>query len=166
MDAGKRCLLPRKVYESVFHIAFEETSQVFPNVLPGKFLSAKQHKQVAIGGKVFTTKNQSRRNAEIVFQHTGSSPLIPGVVVGIFSIEDGKEKVFVLSIQVRKPVPDSIPNPFARYPDFGAEIWSTEFESEMVCIAATQPIYHVQSRLWVKGAVVLKPIQSVGLPYI
>ena len=111
-------------------------------------------------------KNQLQRNAEIVFQHTGGSLLIPGVVVGIFSIEDGKEEVFVLSIQVRKPVPGSIPNPFACYPDFSAKIWLTEFESEMVCIAAMQPIYHIQSHLWVKGAVVLKPIQSADLPYI
>jgi hypothetical protein len=33
----------------------------------------------------------------------------------------------------------------------------------MVCILATQPICHSESCTWVKGAVVLKVISSVGL---
>ena len=86
------------------------------------------------------------------------------MISGIVSIEDGNQEVFVLSIQPRKPAPAYITNPFACYPDFGAQLWSTEFEEEIVCIPATQPICHSKSRTWVTGAaVVLKPISSVGL---
>ena len=61
------------------------------------------------------------------------------MISGIVSIEDGDQEVFVLSIQPRKPAPDII-KPFAHYPEFGAQLWSTEFEEEIVCILATQPI--------------------------
>ena len=77
-------------------------------------------------------------------------------------MEDGDQEVFVLSIWPRKPTPDII-NPFARYPEFGAQLWSTEFKEEIVCILATQPICHSESRTWVTGVVVLKAISSVGL---
>jgi hypothetical protein len=85
------------------------------------------------------------------------------VITGIVSIEDGDQDVFVLSIQPKKPAPACIINPFAHYPDFSAQLWSTEFEEEIVCIPATQPICHSKSCTWVKGAVVLKVISSVGL---
>jgi hypothetical protein len=110
---------------------------------------------VAIGGKLFATKNRSRCNAEVFFKPLDGEDLLPGVIANIVSIEDGDQEVFVLSIQPRKPAPADIINPFARYPDFGAQLWSTEFEEEMVCIPTTQPICHSESRTWVTGGVVV-----------
>jgi hypothetical protein len=125
--------------------------------------STQKHERLTIGGKLFATKNRSRRNAEVFFKPLDCEDLLPGVIAGITSIEDGDQEVFVLSIQPRKPAPACIKNPFARYPDFGAQLWSTEFEEEIMCIPATQPICHSESRMWVKGVVVLKAITSVGL---
>ena len=85
------------------------------------------------------------------------------MISGIVSIEDGDQKVFVLSIQPRKPAPAYIINPFAHHPEFGAQLWSTELKEEIVCIPATQPICHSRSCRWVTGVVVLKVISSVGL---
>jgi hypothetical protein len=118
---------------------------------------------VTIGGRLFATKNRSRHNAEVFFKPPGCEDLLPGVIGGINSIDDGDQEVFVLSIQLRKPAPACIINPFARYPDFGAQLWSTEFKEEIICIPATQPIFHSESRMWVSGVVVLKAITSVGL---
>ena len=85
------------------------------------------------------------------------------MISGIISIEDGNQEVFVLSIWSRKPAPAYIINPFACYPEFGAQLWSTEFKEEIVCIPATQPICHSESCTWVTDVVVLKAISSVGL---
>lgn len=163
VDNGKQVLIPRKIYDNAFRIAFKEALRTLPRAQDVNFRSVKKHERVTIGGKLFATKNRSRCNAEVFFKPLDCEDLLPGVIGGIFSIEDGDQEVFVLSIQPRKPAPACITNPFARYPDFGAQLWSTEFEEEIVCIPTTQPICHSESREWVTGVVVLKAITSVGL---
>jgi hypothetical protein len=164
VDNGKRVLIPRTIYDNTFRIAFEEASKALPaqDVDP-RFRFAQKHERVTIGGRLYATKNRFRRNAEVFFKPLDCEDLLPGVITGINSIEDGDQEIFVLSIQPRKPAPACIINPFARYPDFGAQLWSTEFEDEVMHIPATQPIYHSESRSWVRGVVVLKAITSVGL---
>ena len=163
VDNGKKILIPRQIYDNAFHIAFEEASRTLPRAQDVDFRSAQKHEQVTIGGRLFATKNRSCRSAEIFFKPLDCEDLVPGVIAGITSIEEGDQDVFVLSIQPRKPAPTSIMNPFARYPDFGAQLWSTEFEEKIICIPATQPICHSESRMWVTGVVVLKAITSVSL---
>jgi hypothetical protein len=163
VDNGKRILIPRKIYDNAFRIASEEASKTLPPAQDVDFRWAQKHERVAIGGRLFATKNRSRGNAEVFFKPVDCEDLLPGVIAGITSIEDGDQEIFVLSIQPRKPAPASIINPFARYPDFGAQLWSTEFKEEIICIPATQPIFHSESRTWVTGVVVLKAITSVGL---
>ena len=164
LDAGKQISLPTKEYEAAFRDTFNRVSRVLPEIPKGEPRKAQQHKRIIIGGRVFTTKNQSRRNAEVFFQAANGDRLVPGVISGIVSIEDGDEEVFVLSIHPRKEVTGYVANPFVRYPDFGAELWSIELEKDMIYIPAVRPIYHSESRPWGKGEVVLKPIKSVGLP--
>ena len=163
VDNGKQVLIPRKLYDNAFRVAFKKALRTLPDAPDITFRSAKKHERVTIGGKLFATKNRSRCNAEVFFKPLDCEDLLPGVIAGIASIEDGDQEVFVLSVQPRKPAPACIINPFARYPDFGAQLWSTEFEEEIVCIPATQSICHSESRKWVTGVVVLKAITSVGL---
>ena len=84
------------------------------------------------------------------------------MIAGITSIEDSNQKIFVLSIQHRKPAPASVVNPFACYPDFSAQLWSSEFEDKIMYIPAMQSICHSESCIWITGVVVLKVITSVG----
>lgn len=123
------------------------------------FLNALSHKHISIAGRVFATKNQLPRNAEVFFQPSEGGSLIPGVIAAIFSIGDDGEDVFVLCIEPRKPV-GGIDNPFSRFPDFGAEFWSTEVGS-VIQISATQPLYHSQSCLWAEGIMILKPVSLI-----
>ena len=109
-----------------------------PHAQDVNFRSAQKHERVNIGGRLFTTKNQSRQNAEVFFKPLDREDLLPGVIAGIASIEDGNQEIFVLSIQPRKPAPPCTANPFAHYPDFGAQLWSTEFEDEIMSIPAMQ----------------------------
>ena len=69
---------------------------------------------------------------------------------------------FCLSIQHRKPAPAHVVNPFACYPDFSAQLWSSEFEDKIMYIPAMQSICHSKSRIWVTGVVVIKAIKSEG----
>ena len=166
VDNSKRVLIPTKIYDNAFHIAFEEASRTLPCAQEGNFRYAQKHERVTIGGRLFATKNRSPRNAEVFFRPLGCEDLLPGVIAGIFSIEDGDQEIFVLSIQLRKPAPECTVNPFARYPDFGAQLWSTEFEVDCMGIPATQTIFHSESCAWATGVVVLKAITSVGLHHV
>jgi hypothetical protein len=110
-------LIPKKIYDNSFRIAFKEVLRRLSCAQDNNFRSAKKHDQVTIGGKLFATKNRSCCNAEIFFKPLDCEPLLPGVITGIVSIEDGDQDIFVLS---RKPAPACIINPFACYSDFGA----------------------------------------------
>lgn len=154
---GREILLPHELYQTVFQTAFKSASKAFPETSSkGAFFTAQSHKRISIGGRIFATRSQLPRNAEVFFQPGEDGRLIPGVINGIFSIGEDGEEVFVLSIQPRNPV-GRIENPFSRFPDFGAEFWSTELGSA-IQIPATQPLYHSQSRLWTKGVMILKPV--------
>jgi hypothetical protein len=81
------------------------------------------------------------------------------LIESIFSIGGNDKEVFVLCVQPRKPV-ERIDNLFSHFLDFGAKFWSTELGS-IVHIPATQPLYHSQSCLWVKGIMILKPVSLI-----
>jgi hypothetical protein len=163
MGAAKRVSFLTDEYDAAFKAGFENISKVLKNDPKGGLRGAMAHKRVTIGGRIFAKGNENLSEAEVFFEPLCSNNLIPGTIVGIFSVQDGEDEVFVLSIYPRKPVPSGTANPFTRYPDFGAELWSTELEDRMVCIPTTQPIYHSQRRQWAKGILVLKPIKPVSL---
>jgi hypothetical protein len=157
---GRQVLLHREQYQTVFQTAFKNASKTFPETSSkGAFLVAQSHKRISIGGRLFATQNQLLRNAEVFFRPSEDEIFIPGVIDAIFSIGDDGEDVFILCVLPRKPV-ERIDNPFSRFPDFGAEFWSTELGS-VVHIPATQPLYHSQNRLWAKGIMVLKPVSLI-----
>lgn len=160
---ARRVSLLTDEYEAAFKVGFENISKAFEKVSKDGLRGTMAHKRVTIGGRTFAKGNENRCDAEVFFEPLGGSNLIPGTITGIFSIKDGEDEVFVLSIYPRKPAPSGTMNPFTRYPDFGAELWSTESEDRMVCIPTTQPIYHSQRRQWAKGILVLKPIMPVSL---
>lgn len=122
------------------------------------------HKQIIIKGVEFTCRNASPRDAEVFFQPMESGQLIPGAIEKIMSIEDESDKIFILLIRRRKEWrPEAkVGNPFSRYPDFGAELWSSEFEDYVDHVPSAGLLYHSQSRPWSDNVVVLKPIKPVS----
>jgi hypothetical protein len=158
---GRQVLIPREHYQTVFQTAlkFKGRSQTLTETSNSVFLNAQSHKHISIAGRMFATKRQLPRNAEVFFQPSEGGSLIPGLIDNIFSIEHDDDDVFILCIHPRKPV-RRIDNPFSRFPDFGAEFWSAELGSLMY-IPATQPSYHSQSHLWTKGIMVLKPVSLI-----
>jgi hypothetical protein len=155
---GRQVLIPQAVYRTVFQTAFEARSKLLPETSDSIFFNAQSHKHVSIAGRIFATERQLPRNAEVFFQPSKGGNLIPGVIDGIFSMGADGEDAFILCIYPRKPVLTE--NPFSRFPDFGAEFWSTELDTIMH-IPATQPLYHSQSRLWAKGIMILKPVSLI-----
>lgn len=159
---GRRVTLVANDSEAAFRAGFSAMSKVFGEW--AKFQEAEVHKRVAIGGVEFAKREEARRDAEVFFQPLGSERLVPGVIENILSVEDDGEDIFVLCVRPRQSLPSwsNVGNPFCRYPDFGAELWSSEFSDDLVYVPATQPLYHSQSRPWGEGVIVLKPVQPVS----
>ena len=57
VDNSKRVLIPTKIYDNTFHIAFEEASRTLFCAEEGNFRYAQKHKRITIGGRLFATKN-------------------------------------------------------------------------------------------------------------
>lgn len=118
--------------------------------------------RVTIYGREFTTYRTSKRHGVIFFQDTGSAnSLVPGIVRAIFLIQDSEEKLFLAVHRYLAP-PTSLPNPFARYPDFGANLWSSETQKEVTIVPGNRDIYHAIYRDWDHQILVMKPLTRVS----
>lgn len=162
LDNGKQVFLLTEEYKPAFEAGFKAFGKILSKSPEGKPRPIRVHKRVIIGGRTFASHTQAVRDTEFFFKPLNGEQLVPGVITGITSLSDDGAEVFVLSILCRKRAPSGTPNPFLRYPDFGAELWSAELEKTMVRIPTTQPIYHSQSRLWAQDVVVTKPITPVS----
>jgi hypothetical protein len=161
LGKGMKTTLSVQEYKGAFDVGFADRYEASWDT-SGEMFSATSHKRVAIGGRTFATKDQSSRDSEIYFKALEGDSPVAGIIASIFSVVDGEREVFVLLVYPRKPAPAHAVNPFARYPDFGAEVWSDELEARPICIPTTRRMYHVQLRPWSKGLVVLKPIIPVS----
>ena len=96
----------------------------------------------------------------------GEEQCVPGVIESIYSMKLEGTEAFVIGVRRRKALqePSHVPNPFPRFPDFGAEIWSRNLTTAQEFVPLTKPIYHIQSMAWKGDAVVLKPIIPVSSP--
>lgn len=123
--------------------------------------------RVTIRDYEFTTYRTSESHGVVFFQAAaGSNSLVPGIVRAIFLVtQDSTEHIF-LAIHRYFAAPRSLPNPFARYPDFGASLWSSETEKEITIVPGNRDIYHAIYRNWDYKIMVMKPLNRVSLHVI
>jgi hypothetical protein len=85
------------------------------------------------------------------------------MVRSIFLVtQNGTEHIFLAIHRYLEP-PSSLPNPFLRYPDFGASLWSLETEKEITIVPGSREIYHAVYRDWEYKILVMKPLNRVRL---
>jgi hypothetical protein len=130
------------------------------------------HKQHKIRGAQYAElnaggKNTGGRNSIIFFQPAPGAPPVPGVIRKIFSMprkqQDIEMQAVFIAVQRYQPLAKSegIQDPFARYENFGAALWSEELGTVEI-ITPSQPICHGVLRNWQKGVCVLRPLDRVG----
>ena len=69
VNNGKRILIPRKMYENAFCIAFEEASRTLPCTQDVDFRSTQKHEQVTIGGRLFAMKTNHATMQKFSLHH-------------------------------------------------------------------------------------------------
>ena len=157
--AGKHLKLLDNTTEAAFKAGFKAINiELEPLTVP---VAAHTYQRLSVDGVEFATGRQLKRDAQIVFYQMGEDNLVPGVIDVILSIEKNGKEVFVLGVRKRKPAVGCKSNPFSRFQEFGAEIWSQSIERQITYIPLTRPIYHTQSMRWESETMVLKPIKPV-----
>jgi hypothetical protein len=100
----------------------------------------------------------------VIFFREGPSAdsLVPAIVDAIFLVPlDGIKHVF-LAVYRHLALPASLPDPFTRYPDFGAGLWLSETQNEITIVPGSRDIYHAIYRNWEHKIMVMKPLNRVS----
>ena len=120
--------------------------------------------RVTIREHEFTTYRTSQSHGVIFFQDTpGTSALVPGMVRAIFLVrQDSTSQHIFLAVHRFLAPATSLPNPFTRYPDFGAGLWSSETQKEVTIVPGNRCIYHAIYRDWDYKIMVMKPLNRVS----
>ena len=123
--------------------------------------------RVTINQHEFTTYCTSESHGIIFFQEAGGvSALVPGIVCTIFLVRhDNATQIFLAVHRYLTPT-TSLPNPFARYPEFGASLWSSETQKEVMIVPGSQKICHAIYRDWDYKIMVMKPLNRVSKYYL
>ena len=119
--------------------------------------------RVTIRDHEFTTYCTSESHGVVFFRDTvGVDSLVPGKVRVIFLVTHGSAEHVFLAVHRYLTPPTSLPNPFARYPDFGASLWSSDTQKEITIVPGNRDIYHAIYRDWDYKIVVMKPLNKVS----
>ena len=117
--------------------------------------------RITINKYTFSTYRASESHGVIFFQ-AGDATLVPGKVRSIFLVkQDSSTHIFLAVHRFLTPEP-SLPNPFARYPEFGASLWSSETQKEVTIVPGSRKIYHAIYRDWEFKIMVMKPLNRVS----
>lgn len=119
--------------------------------------------KITIRDQVFTTYRTSESHGVLFFQEAShASSLVPGMVRAIFQVTQGHTAYTFLAIHRYLAPEASLPNPFTRYPDFGASIWSSETQKEVTIVPVKRSMHHAIYREWEHNLLVMKPLNKVS----
>jgi hypothetical protein len=119
--------------------------------------------RVTIHDHEFTTYRTSESQGVVFFQEASDTcALVPGLVRSIFLVTQDNTTHTFLAIHRYLTPKTSLPNPFARYPDFGASLWSSETQKEVTIVPGNRRIYHAIYRDWGYKILVMKPLNKVS----
>ncbi len=91
--------------------------------------------RITIRDHEFTTYRTSESHGVVFFQEAShASFLVPGMVCAIFKVTQDHTAYTFLAVHRYLAPGASLPNPFARYLDFGVNIWSSETQKEVTIV--------------------------------
>ncbi|KAH8983007.1 hypothetical protein EDB86DRAFT_2834165 [Lactarius hatsudake] len=118
--------------------------------------------RVTINEHEFATHRTSESHGVIFFHEIGDvSALVPGVIRVIFLVRQDSTSHILLAVHRYLAPTISLPNPFTRYPEFGASLWSSETQKEVTIVPGSRKIYHAIYRDWDYKIMVMKPLNRL-----
>ena len=103
------------------------------------------------------------RCRECLFHEARDAPaLVPGMIRAIFLVRQNNTSHILLAVHRYLTPMTSLPDPLARYPEFGASSWSSETQKEVTIVRGSRKIYHAIYRDWDYKIMVMKPLNRVS----
>lgn len=121
---------------------------------------AKTHPRHRINGLMYAVNTANKRDSFVYYSDARTSGLVPAVIRQIFTVSSTDQSNGTF-LAVQKFLPKTIPDPFDRYPEFGARLWSIDLDPSIFVICATQKICHGIQRKWGENHVVMRPMNKV-----
>ena len=121
--------------------------------------------RITINNYTFSTYRTSESHGVIFFHARDAATLVPGKVRSIFLVRQDSTTHIFLAVHRFLALESSLPNPFARYPEFGASLWSSEIQKEVTIVPGSRKIYHAIYREWDYKIMVMKPLNRVSNIY-
>ncbi|KAG1736388.1 uncharacterized protein EDB91DRAFT_1083356 [Suillus paluster] len=116
-----------------------------------------EYKRLNIGGLQYCSCNYSALDSCMFFKT--SEKWVPGVIEHMFFVGQDHDRVYYITIRGYLPVPAGYKDPFLAYSDFGAQIWSSAYNSQLDIIpVCTRGFCHAVSMQWGTSELVLKPM--------
>ena len=121
-----------------------------------------EYKGLTIGGLKYYSCNYSAPDSCVFFQKT-SEEYAPGVIEHMFSVGQDHDRVYYIAIRGYLPVPEGYEDPFLAYSDFGAQIWSRAYSSQLAIVpVCTSELCHAVSMHRGTSELVLKAMNRVS----
>jgi hypothetical protein len=162
---GKQRPLSKAVLAALASIDEELSTMIENWSRPNSVFYYEEH---TIRGVRYTTRARSRRDSAVFFKPRASEHIVPGIIQEIFSVPirhpqqsnaTYSEEYFLV---IQRHIATWRTDPFRKYQDFGASIWSNKLATELDVVLATTRICHSISRPWGEDAVVLKALDRVS----
>jgi hypothetical protein len=117
------------------------------------------HPRCKIQGLQYSTRHATRRDSIIYFRPSKGAECVPGVIREIFTLPDSHDEVF-LAVHRYLPWSGGL-DPFVKWPDFGANLWSKDEREVVEVIKSSQDISHANQREWGPDTYVMKNMSRV-----
>ncbi|KAG1764322.1 hypothetical protein EDD22DRAFT_845936 [Suillus occidentalis] len=120
-----------------------------------------EYKRLQIAGLQYSTRKHSTSDSCIFLQNT-SGEFGPGVIEHMFSVGQDHDRAYYVAIRCYLPTPAEYEDPFQEYSDFGAQIWSCVYTSQLDIVpVCTSRLCHAILMDWGASEVVLKPMNQI-----
>jgi hypothetical protein len=124
------------------------------------------HTRRIIRGVQYTDYKSGRKDCNIFFRAEEGVPLVPGRIRQIFSVpkksQDGLVKeCLLLAVQRYNSIDNPLDDPFQRFADFGAGLWSSSV-GEVEIISPSDEFCHGILRQWDDATLVMRSLNRVS----
>ena len=128
--------------------------------IPPLFADGVWAPSIWINGAQITTRRKNKSNSAVFFHSLLDQSLVPGHVEFIRTGSQGQD--WLVLRRFKSLLKHRLDDPFRDYPEFGAELRSTETSDELEIIPTTQSVFHSISQPWAKGVMVMKCLNRVS----
>jgi hypothetical protein len=158
-DGRKTQPLESDVYDAL--ITVSKSGKVSPH------REAVLHTRRIIRGQQYTDYKSGKKNCNIYFRTEAGERLVPGRIRQIFSIpkesqEGTTKECILLAVQRYKPIDGRLDDPFRRFEDFGANLWSSSL-GKVEILFPSDDFCHSIVRQWDGvDVLVMRPLNRVS----